>query len=63
MLKKQQSIKHVNSDAMTSKERQTFFNSKVAQFEDALEEIEEHLKNMQVVSQSPCQFNISIIHF
>jgi hypothetical protein len=31
---------------MTSKERQGFINSKVAQFEDAMAEVEEHLASL-----------------
>lgn len=46
MLKRQASIKQVNQESMTSKERQGFINSKVAQFEDAMAEVEEHLKSI-----------------
>lgn len=33
---------------MTSKERQNFINLKVAQFEDTMAEVEEHLKSLQM---------------
>lgn len=48
VLKRQASIKDVQQESMTNKERQGFINAKVAQFEDAMAEVEEHLKSLQL---------------
>ena len=45
------SIRDMNSANMTRKEQQDFMHAKVAEFEDAMCEIEEHLNGICLVSR------------